>query len=275
MTENQKLEDIEIRLLIEGVFQHYGLDFRDYSPASLKRRVLKCMGEEGARTISGLQEKILHDPGSLEHFILTLSVNVTDMFRDPDFFRVVREKVIPYLKTWPFVHVWAAGCSTGEEVYSLAIVLWEEGLYKKTILYATDFNDAVVRKAKEGIFHIRDLKKFTENYFSSGGRASFSDYYTVKHDHAILQSFLKENIVWSQHNLATDSSFNEFQLILCRNVLIYFNDKLQEKVHAMFHESLVNHGILGLGIHESIAFKSHQGCYEIMDERVRLYRRIK
>jgi len=264
----------ELDLLLEAVYRRYGYDFRDYARASLRRRVRNIMEAEGVRTMSGLQERIIHEPASLERFVRTMAVNVTSMFRDPHFFRVFRERVVPMLRTYPFVRVWHAGCSTGEEVYSMAILLQEEGLYDRCRIYATDMNESVLKQAKEGIFPLDVMDRFSQNYRESGGHKSLSDYYTAAYGSAIFRANLRENVLFSQHNLATDSSFNEFNVILCRNVMIYFKKDLQNRVHRLLHESLAISGILGLGNKESLQFTSHERDYAQLECGTKLYRRI-
>jgi len=273
MNRNE-LEAIEIQLLLEGVYRYHGFDFRNYAPASLKRRIWNIIRSEHLTTVSGLQEKVLHDPACLERFLLGLSVNVTAMFRDPSFYVALRSKVLPLLRTYPFIRIWHAGCSTGEEVYSMAILLQEEGLYQRCRIYATDMNEMVLKKAKAGIFSLGLMQEYTQNYLLAGGKQSFAEYYTAAYDNAIFRSSLKENIVFSQHNLATDSSFNEFNVILCRNVLIYFNQLLQERVHKLLYESLGTFGVLGLGRQESLKFTPHEQHYEELVGHEKIYRRI-
>lgn len=272
--DREQLEDIEIQLLLEGIYRHYGFDFRDYALASLKRRIWNIIRLENLTTISGLQEKVLHDPEYMERFLFNLSVNVTTMFRDPKFFLIFRNKVVPLLRTYPFIRIWHAGCSTGEEVYSMAILLQEEGLYHRCRLYATDINEMVLQKAKAGIFPLKLMQEYTHNYLLAGGKTSFSEYYTAAYESAIFSSALKENIIFSQHNLATDNCFNEFNIILCRNVLIYFNKILQKRVHNLFFESLVRFGILGLGRQETVKFTPHETDYQELESTSKLYRRI-
>ena len=267
-------EALEIQLLLEGVFRYYGFDFRNYALASLKRRIWNTIRSEQLTSVSGLQEKVLHDPACMERFLLTLSINVTAMFRDPSFFLGFRSKVVPLLRTYPFIRIWHAGCSTGEEVYSMAILLQEEGLYHRCRIYATDMNEVVLKKAKAGIFPLKLMQEYTQNYLKAGGKQSFSEYYTAAYDNAIFRSSLKENIVFSQHNLATDGSFNEFNVILCRNVLIYFNQLLQERVHKLLYESMGMFGVLGLGHQESLKFTPHEKHYEELEGHEKLYRRI-
>lgn len=268
-------ETIEVELLTEGIYRHYGFDFRDYSMPSLRRRIWKRVYAEGLSTISGLIEKVLHDPQSMERLLLDLSINTTAMFRDPTFYAAFRKKVVPLLRTYPFVRIWHAGCSTGEEVYSMAILLQEEGLYDRCRIYATDINEAVLQKAKSGIFPLSTMQENTSNYIAAGGKGTFSDYYTARYDYAIFRAALRENVVFAQHNLVTDASFNHFNVIFCRNVLIYFNNALQERVQQLFLQSLEMFGILGLGKKESIKFTGVVDSYETVDEEEKLYRRIR
>ena len=269
------LERIEVELLLEGLYRHYGIDFREYAYSSLKRRLWRRMQEESLGTVSGLQEKVLHDPECMERLMHDLSINVTSMFRDPSFFRAFRTTVVPLLRTYPFIRVWNAGCSTGEETYSLAILLEEEGLLDRTRIYATDINDTVLARARRGVFPLERMKAYTDNYLRSGGRKPFSSYYAADQDSARFASSLSDNIVFAQHNLASDRSFNEFNVILCRNVMIYFTKPLQERVHDLFYESLVSFGIIGLGHKESLRFSRHEECYEALESREKLYRRVK
>jgi chemotaxis protein methyltransferase CheR len=275
MPNKKELEDIEIRLLLEGIFQQYGWDLRDYAPASLKRRILKCVGEEKLKTVSALQDKVLHEAAAMRRLLDTISVDVTSMFRDPGFYLVFRQKVVPLLRGYSFVRIWHAGCATGEEVYSMAILLHEEGLSDKTRIYATDMNESLLEKSQEGIFPLGAMKEYTDNYIRAGGTGSFSDYYTAKYENVKFRPALTKNVVWARHNLATDASFNEFHVIVCRNVMIYFNESLQKRVHDLLYESLITGGVLGLGSKESITFTSHEKDYETLDERAKLYRKIK
>ncbi len=268
-------ETIETQLLLEAVYQASGYDFRDYAQSSLKRRIWTAIRAEGLNTVSGLQERILHDRAALERFIHTVSVNVSAFFRDPDFFRLFRTKVAPTLRTYPFVRIWHAGCSTGEEVYSMAILLKEEGLYDRCRIYATDMNEAVLRQAREGIYPLDAVAHDAENYPRAGGTGKLSDYYTAGYGNAIFRASLRENVVFSQHNLATDSSFNEFHVILCRNVMIYFTRPLQHRVHELLYESLAMFGILGVGNKETLQFTPHELDFEQLEPGCRLYRRIR
>jgi len=269
------LEATEVRLLTEGIYQHYGFDFRDYSLPSLRRRLWKRIHAEGLHTISGLQEKALHDSLCMERLLLDLSVNTTAMFRDPTFYLAFRKEVVPLLRTYPFVRIWHAGCSTGEEVYSMAILLQEEGLYERSRIYATDINEAVLQRAKDGIFALSTMQENTANYLSAGGTGTFSEYYTARYDYAMFRPSLRENVVFAQHNLVTDASFNHFNVIFCRNVLIYFNNRLQERVQELFLNSLEMFGILGLGKKETIRYTGASDNYEELNAGERLFRRVR
>jgi chemotaxis protein methyltransferase CheR len=269
-----ELERIEIELLLEGIHRKYGFDFREYAFSSLRRRLWKQIEEEGLETVSALQERVLHDPSAMERLLLNLSVNVTAMFRDPTFYRVFREEVVPVLRTYPFVRIWHAGCSTGEEVHSMAIVLQEEGLYERARIYATDINESVLRIARTGIFPLEKMQEYTQNYLRAGGTRSFSEYYTAAYDGALFSPALRERVVFAQHNLATDRSFSEFNVIVCRNVMIYFDRSLQGRVHDLFYESLPMYGLLALGAKESIRLSPHETQYEVIDAREKIYRKV-
>ena len=268
------LEEIELSLLLEGVFRQYGFDFREYAPASLRRRVWRRAHAEGLETLSALQDKLLHDPACMERLLLDLSINVTSMFRDPAFYVAFREKLVPLLRTYPFTRIWVAGCSTGEEVYSLAILLHEEELYDRTRIYATDINESVLERARSGVFPLEKMREYTQNYIRAGGKQAFSEYYVAKYDGAQFQRSLIDNVVFAQHNLVSDRSFNEFHTILCRNVMIYFDRTLQDRVHRLFYESLTHFGVLGLGAKESIHFSPFEDRYEELDAAERLYRKV-
>ena len=274
-TNSTELEDIEISLLLEGLYQYHGFDFRDYARASLKRRILERMRAEKLETVSAFQNKVLHDDACLERLLLGLSVHATAMFRDPSFYLTFRKKVVPMLKTYPTVQIWLAGCSTGEEVYSLAILLREERLYDKSRIYATDISHAVLRKARDGIFPMAVMREYTNNYHRAGGTNEFSDYYTARYDSVIFDSSLRRNVVFSEHNLATDSSFNEFQVILCRNVMIYFNKDLQARVHNLLYESLGMFGVFGIGNKESLKFTPRAEFYEDLNTNDKLFRKVR
>jgi chemotaxis protein methyltransferase CheR len=269
------LERLEIELLLEGVFRHYGFDFRSYAYASLRRRVWKRIEAEGLATVSALQDRVLHDPDAMNQLLLDLSVNVTAMFRDPAFHAAFRRLVVPVLRTYPFIRVWHAGCSTGEEVYSMAIILEEEGLYDRARIYATDINEVVLQQAKEGIFPLNRMQEYTENYIRAGGTRSFSEYYTAKYDGALFSPALLRNVVFAQHNLVTDRSFSEFNVILCRNVLIYFDKTLQQRVHGLFYDSLAMFGVLCLGSKESLKFSTYEDCFEPVSQPDKIYRKVK
>lgn len=268
------LEDIEIELLLEGLYRAYGFDFRDYSRASLKRRIVELMRNEKLGTVSLFQDKVLHDSACLERLLLGLSVHATSMFRDPSFYSTFRKQVVPLLRTYPTVQIWVAGCSTGEEVYSLAILLEEERLYNRCRIYATDISQAVLRKARDGIFPLSAMREYTNNYHQAGGVHEFSDYYTAQYDSVIFSSSLKSNVVFSEHNLATDGSFNEFQVILCRNVMIYFNKDLQARVHNLLYDSLSMFGVFGIGNKESLKFTPRAEFYQHLNDRDKLYRKV-
>jgi chemotaxis protein methyltransferase CheR len=274
-TPRDEVERIEIDGLLEAIYRRYGFDFREYAPASLRRRVARRMDAEGLKTISALQEKILREPELMERLILDLSINVTAMFRDPSFYLAFRKKVVPFLHTYPFTRIWVAGCSTGEEVYSLAILLEEEGVYERSRIYATDINEAVLDRAREGVFPMAQMKEYTQNYIRAGGTRAFSDYYLSAYDGASFDSALTRNVVFAQHNLVSDRSFNEFNVIVCRNVMIYFDRALQSRVHDLFYESLPRLGILALGHKESIAFTPRASYYEELDADERLYRKVR
>ncbi|HEV2145872.1 MAG TPA: protein-glutamate O-methyltransferase CheR [Longimicrobiaceae bacterium] len=269
-----ELERIEVELLMEGIFRHYGFDFRSYAYASLRRRLWKRIGAEGLSTVSALQERVLHDPDAMERLLMDLSVNVTSMFRDPNFYKAFRTGVVPLLRTYPFIRVWHAGCSTGEEVYSMAILLQEEGLYERARIYATDINEVVLAQARAGIFPLEKMQEYTQNYLRGGGTRSFSEYYTAAYGGALFSPALRENVVFAQHNLVTDRSFSEFNVILCRNVMIYFDRSLQNRVHELFYESLPMYGILALGSKESLKFSRYEDCYEAVDPREKIYRKV-
>jgi len=267
-------EQLEIDLLLEAVWRHYGFDFRGYSRASLKRRLWRRAHLEHVETISGLTERLLHDPATMEQLLLDLSINVTSMFRDPSFFRSFRQHVVPLLRTYPFVRVWNAGCSTGEETWSLAILLREEGLLDRCRIYATDINEQVLAKAREGTFPLEKMQEYTEGYLAGGGTRAFSEYYVAAYDGAQFDRTLVDNVVFAQHNLVSDRSFNEFHVIVCRNVMIYFDSTLQGQVHELFYDSLARFGILALGRKEAIAFTPHEDDYEPLDVEERIYRRV-
>ncbi len=270
---NIENERIEIQSLLQAVYLKYGYDFRDYAKASLKRRILHRLSLSGLKTISEMQHILLYDKEFFEALLLDLSINVTEMFRDPSFYKAVRKEVVPVLRDRSFVKVWHAGCATGEEVYSMAILFKEEGLYEKTRIYATDFNEEVIKKAREGIYPINRLKEYTHNYKDAGGLESFADYYTARYDHVIMDKSLKESIVFADHNLVTDGVFAETDMIVCRNVLIYFSRDLQNRIFKLFRDSLVENGILCLGPKESIRFSEYSDQFENVAMGEKIYRK--
>ncbi len=270
-----ELERLEIEMLLESIFRRYGFDFRTYAYASIRRRLWKRIEAEKLRTVSALTEAILHRPELMEKLLLDLSINVTAMYRDPNFYAAFREHVIPLLRTFPFYRIWHAGCSTGEEVYSTAIMLTEEGLYDRARIYATDINEVVLQRAKAGIFPLDRMQEYTENYIRAGGKRAFSEYYTAKYDGALFNPSLLRNVVFSQHNLVTDRSFAEVQVIFCRNVLIYFDRSLQERVHGLFYESLDRFGVLCLGTKEAMRFSKYEDCYEPLAKAEKIYKKVK
>jgi chemotaxis protein methyltransferase CheR len=273
-TEVRDVEEIEVALLLEAIHRRYGFDFRQYARASLKRRLWRRAHAEGLETISALQARVLHDPACMERLLLDLSINVTSMFRDPSFYAAFREKVAPLLRTYPFTRIWLAGCSTGEEVYSLAIVLEEEGLLERTRIYATDINEAVLGQARLGVFPLEKMQEYTQNYLAAGGTRAFSEYYHANYDGAAFDRRLAESTVFAQHNLVSDRSFNEFHVIVCRNVMIYFDRSLQERVFQLFHESLARLGVLALGHKETIRLSSYADRYEPLDPVEKLWRKV-
>jgi chemotaxis protein methyltransferase CheR len=268
------IEEVEIDLLLEAVYRLRGYDFRDYARASLRRRIANRLRVEKVDTITGLLDKILHDASCMDRFVLGLSVNVSAMFRDPGFFRAMRTHVFPLLRTWPYIRIWQAGCSMGEEVYSVAIMLAEDGLLGRCRIYATDINETALQKAREGIYPLELMQRCTQNYIEAGGTRSFSEYYTAAYDNAIFTPALREHVVFAKHNLVTDGPFNEFSLILCRNVLIYFNRTLQDRVHRLLYDSLANFGVLGVGAKETLSLTPLEDHYEQLVAPHRLYRRV-
>jgi chemotaxis protein methyltransferase CheR len=243
----EAIEDLEIQLLLEALYQRYHYDFRHYARASIKRRLVQARDQLGFGSISALQDRVLHDPAMLPRLLGFLTVQVSEMFRDPSYFRALREKVLPHLRTYPSLKVWIAGCSEGEELYSLAILFREEGLYERTLFYATDINPEALRAAEAGVYSLDRIQKFTENHQKSGGKSSLSDYYTADYGGAVFDKTLRERVVFSDHSLVTDAVFAEMHLISCRNVMIYFDRPLQDRAIGLFHESLARKGFLGSG----------------------------
>lgn len=268
-----ELFNIELQLLLEAVFLRYGYDFRNYSKAHIKRRVLYRLGISNLATITELQNKILRDKAFFKDFLDDLSINVTEMFRDPDFYKSFRENIVPKLRTYAYFKIWHAGCATGEEVYSLAILLQEEGLLDRCQVYATDFNQKVLEIAKEGVYQKADIEPYETNYQSSGGTKKLSDYYKSMYGSVMFHKELSNRIVFADHNLVTDSVFADVNLILCRNVMIYFEKSLQEKVLGLFYESLVPSGILCLGTKESLKFSPHAKLFEVLDEKQKIFKK--
>ncbi len=268
-------ENIEINCLLEAIYQKYGYDFRNYSRASIKRRLKLKSYQLNLPNFSYLQHRILYDKKCFDSLLLDLTVNVTEMFRDPSFYKAMREEVIPILKTYPHIKIWHAGCSTGEEVYSMAILLQEEGLLKRSLIYATDINEEVLARAKEGIFPMDRMQEYTQNYQKAGGKKSFADYYTASYDAVIMKKSLRDKIVWSQHNLATDSVFTEVHLVVCRNVLIYFDKKLQNRVIGLFKDSLIRKGVLALGSKETLDYSSFKDDFTKLVSKEKIYRKVR
>lgn len=272
---DDELEAVELVGLLDGVYRYYGYDFRDYARSSLRRRIRERVRTEGVRTISGLKEKVLHDRAAMERLLLGLSINVSAMFRDPSFYRAFRGRVVPLLRTYPFIRIWQAGCSTGEEVYSMAILLEEEGLYDRCRIYATDMNEVVLERARAGIFPLARMKDYTLNYQRADGKTAFSDYYTASYGNAIFRASLRRNVVFAHHNLASDGPFNEFQVIVCRNVMIYFNKELQARVLDLFLGSLVRLGFLCLGSKESLQYTRSEAAFDEFVAGEKIYRRVR
>jgi len=267
MIEPGIVKDEELEYLIKDVYDLYGYDFSLYSRASFKRRVNRICLIDKFTSFAELRYTLINEPNYLKRFIEEVTVNVTEMFRDPYFFKELRENILPQLGTYPLIRIWIAGCSTGEEAYSVAILLKEAGLYHKTLIYATDINPSVLETARAGVFPISQMKTYSENYILSGGKKDFSDYYTANYDSARFDSSLKEKMILSTHNLVSDSSFNSFQLIVCRNVLIYFDKPLQERVFKLFDDSLENLGYLALGSKETLRFSSLATIYQQIDDQ--------
>jgi chemotaxis protein methyltransferase CheR len=269
----REVESLEIELLLEALARHYGFDFRDYARGSLTRRIRKMLAREGMDSVSALQERLLRDADVMNEFVELVGVHTTSMFRDPDFFRALRTEVVPLLRTYPFVRIWHAGCASGEEAYSVAILLHEEGIYERCRVYATDLSDHVLDKAKRGIFPLHAMRAYTAAYQSAGGVNDFSSYYVADQKSAIFRQALRRNIIFAQHNLASDGAFNEFHLVLCRNVGIYFNETLRQRMHDLIYRSLAPFGVLGVGKKESLRYTSYQDHYRELPSEVRLYRR--
>ncbi|HUY82222.1 MAG TPA: protein-glutamate O-methyltransferase CheR [Acidobacteriaceae bacterium] len=270
-----EIENIEILLLLQAIYKRWGYDFRDYAPASFKRRIQRILGIEKVATVSALQERLLRDVSLMQRFINQVTVSVTSMYRDPTFYKAFRNIAIPLLKLRPALRIWIAGCASGEEVYSLAILLREEGLFDRASIYVTDINQAALDTARNGIYPLEKMQEYTGNYQAAGGKAEFSEYYQAGHGSVVMRADLSKNIIWAQHNLVIDASFNEFDLLLCRNVLIYFNTRLQARVHHLIYDSLVNDGVLVLGRNESLQLTPHESCFQALDSYEKIYRRVR
>lgn len=269
-----ELFDLELGVLLEALYRRYHYDFREYAISSLRRRVRQAMDRFQCDSVATLQHRLLHEPALFTQAMQYFTVQVSEMFRDPDYFRVLREQVVPVLKTYPSCNIWVAGCSTGEEVWSLAILLDEEGLLERTVLYATDINPEAVASAEAGVFALDRMAQFSRSYLAAGGRGSLSDYYTTAYNGALFDRRLKRNIVFADHSLATDAVFSEVHFVSCRNVLIYFKRSLQDRAVSLFHEALVHRGFLGLGSKESLQFGEHAADFEVSSRAQRLYRKI-
>ena len=267
-------DDIELRLLLDAIYHRYQYDFRAYSEASLRRRLASAVGYFRCGSLSGLQAIVLHEPEQFNELLRFLTVQVSDLFRDPSYFRSLREVVVPYLATYPSLKVWVAGCSTGEEAYSLAILLLEEGLLDRTLIYATDINPRSLRAAEEGVYEIERFARFSQNYLDAGGRASLSNYYTAQYGSAVFDRKLKAAILFSDHSLATDHAFAEVELVSCRNVLIYFEKALQDRAIGVLRDSLCRKGFLGLGIKETLRFSAHAMAFSELVPQDRIYQRL-
>lgn len=273
MTASSEFE-IELKLFVDAVLLRYDYDFRNYAPASLKRRLQSAMTRFGCKTLSQLQERMLYEPQTFPALLDFMTVQVSEMFRDPSYFLAIRQHVVPILRTYPSLKLWIAGCSGGEEAYSFAILLREEGLLERTLLYATDINGLALERARAGVYDLDRLATFSENHAKAGGKASLSEYYTAAYGGALFDSSLRERIVFSDHSLATDAVFAEVQLVSCRNVLIYFDRVLQDRALGLFHESLSHKGFLGIGAKESLRFSAHAQGFEELLRQDRIYRKV-
>ncbi|MGE7621508.1 CheR family methyltransferase [Viridibacillus sp. NPDC096237] len=271
---NEEKENIEIDLLLQAVYSVSGFDFQKYMRSSIKRRIMNRMRQEKMEKISSLIEKVLYEKGFVEKLIDDFSIHVTEMFRDPEFFNAFRLKIVPLLKEMPEIRIWHAGCSTGEEVFSTAILLKEEGLYDRTKIYATDINEKVISQAKEGILQLNQMQSYTKNYMAAGGKQEFSEYYSTDYQNAYLDLTLLKNIVFFQHNLVTDGSFNEFHVIICRNVMIYFTGELQNSVNQLFYDSLCHDGFIGIGSKETLRSSVFSEKYEELVSQENIYRKL-
>lgn len=272
--ELNAVKEEEISVLLNDLLECYGYDFTDYSLASMQRRINRLFSMDRFPSFAEFRYRVRNDPSYIQHFVEEITVNVTEMFRDPSFYLALRKQVLPMLATYPFIRIWHAGCSTGEEVYSMAILLQEANLLHKSVIYATDINTSVLEKARKGIFPIANMQQYSQNYMASGGQHEFSAYYAAKYDYAKFNESLSRKVIFAPHNLVTDGSFNEFQLIICRNVLIYFNKDLQEKVLRLFSESLEQLGYLGLGAKETLKFTNEAHKFRQIDKREKIWRKV-
>lgn len=273
LRKKAEIAEIEQRLLLDGIYYRYHYDFRGYAQGSIKRGLGAALATFGCKTLSQLQDRIMHDPSAFTALLGYLTVQVSDMFRDPTYFAALRREVVPLLRTYPSLKIWVAGCSTGEEVYSLAILLQEEGLLERSLIYATDINSQALRVAEQGIFAIERAESFSENYLRSGGTRSLADYYTAHYGHVVLDKELRKNVVFADHSLATDSVFAEMHLISCRNVLIYFDSDLQNRAFDLFRQSLCHRGFLGLGMKESLRFSNQAHAFEDVAPAEKVYQK--
>jgi chemotaxis protein methyltransferase CheR len=269
----EKVEDIEIQLLLEALYQRYHYDFRNYAQASIKRRLKQACEQMGFRSFSALQDNLLHHPAILSRLLGYLTVQVSELFRDPSYFRAIREKVAPHLRTYPSLKIWIAGCSSGEELYSFVILFREEGLEQRTLFYATDINQAALAKAEAGIYDLDRIQLFTENHRKSGGKSSLSDYYSAAYGKASFDKSLRKHVVFSDHSLVTDAVFAEMHMVSCRNVLIYFDRALQDRALGLFKDSLARKGFLGLGSKESVRFSVHAEAFTPYDWEEKIYQK--
>jgi chemotaxis protein methyltransferase CheR len=272
---NISISEDELNELLSFIKETYGYDFTNYSKASLIRRFIRCMEEAKLRTAYDLKFYLTNNKTQFDWFLQSVTVNVTEMFRDPSFYKAIRGKVLDRLATYPIIKIWHAGCATGEEVFSMAIMLHEAGLLERTKIYATDINPANLEKAKKGIVPLQPMKEYTTNYLQSGGKEEFSNYYTARYNGALISAELRKNIIFAQHNLVTDTGFNEFQMICCRNVMIYFEKDLQDRVIKLFYDSLSPLGYLALGLKESLLFTDIKSKFEVVDAKNKIFRKKK
>jgi chemotaxis protein methyltransferase CheR len=268
----QDENDVELDVLLEAIYRTYHHDFRNYARASLHRGVARAKSSLGSPTITHMLDRIVHDSGAFTDLLRYMTIQVSDFFRDPEYFRFLREKVIPHLATYPSLRIWVAGCGTGEEAYSIAILLHEEGLLGRSLIYATDIDAESLQTAEAGMYDIGRVRGFSENYFRAGGRASLSDYYTTAQSSVAFSSMLRKHVLFSDHSLATDAAFAEIQLVSCRNVLIYFDRELQDRTVGLFRDSLCRRGFLGLGPKETLTFSDHAAAFEALPDGQPIYR---